>query len=755
MMAVSKYLFFFAVAFNIIFIPIDKNFYTFTEVKTYIFHSFILLSLLSLLINLIIKDDFNISRFMDIRISFLEVIKKPYNLFILILVLIVFCMICSTLLSPIPYSSFFGASYSRNGYSTYDILTLLTAMSLVPYIFKNLLSLKLLSFLFIIISIITSLYGLLETFGYQPLEFIEAKDRINSTFGNTLNFSSFTVMVIPLTLSTIFFKNFSRWIWTIPIGLILGLQISIVWITASRGSWIALILSLLFFILISIKINTVNNKIILKLISIITISLSTLIIIQLLPGNSSNDISTYRLSTTIPEVTSPQRNLYGTNITGGLTGRFQIWNGTMKLVKSWDTPVEEHGIKKALRPIFGVGPDLFVYSFHFVIEPQTKLINVEHAHNYYLHLLIELGFINLLLFSLLFLTIIIMSLSLIKKDLSNDKNYLIVLTGLLSAFLAKLVEMMVGVPRIEDLSILFIIMGMIISIYKINDKKNDKKNIKKNDKYTSKKFFNLVILSIFSVCIIGIIVHWDIRRSYASGLAALSEKTTDEYDKFHLMKQAATLAPLHEKIVLNHAQSVSLRAQQESENMNNEEAIIWAEMARDILLKYEKKEPFEWDIQLALAVIVNSLYDLGVTEYYDELQHRNLYISNQYPAYPTILTMASVALARSDNLYDAEILANRVIEIEENVSFDILSDKEKASFAGARYSKGYILAQLGYYNESVESLFEATKKSPSSEAAANSHLLLSQIYLDQFKDEEKANFHFNEYLSISEKLKPL
>ena len=49
----------------------------------------------------------------------------------------------------------------------------------------------------------------------------------------------------------------------------------------------------------------------------------------------------------------------------------------------------------------------------------------------------------------------------------------------------------------------------------------------------------------------------------------------------------------------------------------------------------------------------------------------------------------------------------------------------------------------------------STKKSPDSEAAANSHLLLSQIYLDQFKDEEKANFHFNEFLSISEKLKPL
>ena len=153
-----------------------------------------------------------------------------------------------------------------------------------------------------------------------------------------------------------------------------------------------------------------------------------------------------------------------------------------------------------------------------------------------------------------------MGINLIKKDFSNDKNYLILLTGLLSAFLAKLVEMMVGVPRIEDLSILFIIMGMIISIYKINDKNNNKNN----NKSTSNKFLNLVFFSIFSIFIIGIIIHWYIRRSYASGLAALSEKTTDEYDKFHLMKRAASLAPTHEKIIINHAQTVSLRAQQES-----------------------------------------------------------------------------------------------------------------------------------------------------------------------------------------------
>ena len=97
-----------------------------------------------------------------------------------------------------------------------------------------------------------------------------------------------------------------------------------------------------------------------------------------------------------------------------MTGRYQIWKGVLRLITSWDTPRTEPNAIKVLRPIFGVGPDLFVYSFHFVIEPQSKLTNVENAHNYYLNLLIELGFFNLLILTALFIYIFIIGIKFIK-----------------------------------------------------------------------------------------------------------------------------------------------------------------------------------------------------------------------------------------------------------------------------------------------------------------------------------------------------
>ena len=120
-MTLSKYFFLFAFAFNILFIPLDKNFYTFTEAKTYIFHIFIIFSFLSLLINQVIREDFSLQRFEYIGVSLKEIIKNPLYSFFFTVILIIFGIICSTILSPIPYVSFFGGSYNRNGYSAYDI----------------------------------------------------------------------------------------------------------------------------------------------------------------------------------------------------------------------------------------------------------------------------------------------------------------------------------------------------------------------------------------------------------------------------------------------------------------------------------------------------------------------------------------------------------------------------------------------------------------------------------------------------------
>ena len=762
-MTLSKYFFLFAFAFNILFIPLDKNFYTFTEAKTYIFHIFIIFSFLSLLINQVIREDFSLQRFEYIGVSLKEIIKNPLYSFFFTVILIIFGIICSTILSPIPYVSFFGGSYNRNGYSAYDILTLLTAMCIVPYIFKNILSLRLLLMLIVVMSFFTSIYGLSEIFGVEPIQFVEKQDRVNSTFGNTLSFSSFTAMSIPITLSFLYFKNYSKWYWVTGAGVLLGLQFSSLWLTASRGPWIAVIISMIIFIFLSQKLKLFKNihNLIPKLLGLIIISSSIILILSFAPkgeiieGNDPGQISTYRLKRIIPEVVSPNANLTNTNIQGGLTGRLQIWKGTFKLLSSWDTPNTENTVTKLLSPIFGVGPDLFVYSFHFVMEPQTKLINVEHAHSYYLQILIEIGIFNFLLFNILFLIVIFLGLQIIRNQQSqSNKLSLIILTAIMPAVISKLIEMIIGVPRIEDLSTLFILMGSIVALYKINFHKIQHNNKKVTNKsFLFSKLQNFLFVTIISVVLIYTIVHWDLKRIYASRLAAASMKMTDSYDKFHTMKKATELAPLHEKIIRSHAQSISLRAELESEKFNNEEAILWAEMSKSVLEKYENIDPYEWDIQLALAVVVNSLWDLGATEYADEIKQRNLYISNQYPAFPLISSLSSIALAKTGNIYEAEILADKVIEIEQKISFDVLPEKEKEPFSQAWYAKGFIMLKLGYINDSIVAMNTAIEKSPLSESAGHSHYFLSKIYEDEFNDIEKANFHSEESQKIYQNLK--
>ena len=176
-------------------------------------------------------------------------------------------------------------------------------------------------------------------------------------------------------------------------------------------------------------------------------------------------------------------------------------------------------------------------------------------------------------------------------------------------------------------------------------------------------------------------------------------------------------------------------------------------MSKSVLEKYENIDPYEWDIQLALAVVVNSLWDLGATEYADEIKQRNLYISNQYPAFPLISSLSSIALAKTGNIYEAEILADKVIEIEQKISFDVLPEKEKEPFSQAWYAKGFIMLKLGYINDSIVAMNTAIEKSPLSESAGHSHYFLSKIYEDEFNDIEKANFHSEESQKIYRNLK--
>ena len=746
MIALSRYLFFLAITFTIVYIPIGYSFFSFSEPKTYFLHIFVVLCIVILLIHKFILGNVNLFDNDYFNGSLLEIVRNPIKLFGLISILLVFGIICSTILSPIPYLSFFGASYSRTGYSGYDLLAVIMIMVIVPHLFNNLKSIRSLYLLLITLSLITCVYGMAEIFGFSPIEFKENTDRVHSTFGNTINFSSFIAMMVPVTLSAILFSKLSRWYGVILIGIIIGIELSMLWITATRGPWVGLLVSMAVFSIVLYRTKIFTKNHVFRFIPTLVIAAIVVIMFSILSGSKANEIPTYRLARSVTELTNMERTDNLTDISGGMTGRYQIWKGVIRLITSWDTPRTETNVIKALRPIFGVGPDLFVYSFHFVIEPQSKLTNVENAHNYYLNFLIELGFFNLFILIALLSYIVVVGIKFLEKTRllpSKDISMTIILIGIFSALIGKFVEMIAGVPRIEDLTILFLLIGLLFSIYKITYGRDfeivepQTAKVKQishaipPQTLSVKKIVNLILMILITFGLFSIIVHWDARRVYASRLAAMAQKSSDPYDKFHFMKKASEMAPEHEKIVIKHAQAISMRAEIEAENQNFEEGILWAEMAREVLMRHEEIDPFEWDVQLALAVISNGLVDMGASEYMNENKNRHLYIANQYPAYPQILGISSVAVAKSGDLLNAELLANDAIKMEPKTK----------PFANAWYAKGFVMYKLGYTAEAVDALNKAIESEPLSETAAKAHRTLSKIYSERFKAIEKANFH--------------
>ena len=78
-----------------------------------------------------------------------------------------------------------------------------------------------------------------------------------------------------------------------------------------------------------------------------------------------------------------------------------------------------------LRPVFGLGPDMLIYSYPFVGKPQTKLASVDHAHNYPLHILAEQGYAGFLLLvgaSLLLVVAAFSTVQFLKKRSSDIQN---------------------------------------------------------------------------------------------------------------------------------------------------------------------------------------------------------------------------------------------------------------------------------------------------------------------------------------------
>ena len=318
-------------------------------------------------------------------------------------------LVISTLLSPLPHISFFGAEDNRSGYNLYDISLLIIFLS-ITIRFRSITCLKLLTYTLVSSGTLVGAYGIAQHFDWDPLGDNIGLNRVRSSFGNPLDFGGYLVMTIPATLAWGYLIHQRKLIWISLIIAPLGLQFAGLWFTGSRGPYIATVAALITFFVIAFTIGHIR-AITRPVLVLIAGAIFATVIIAL--PSPRDDVGLQRILSIENQITGSGRD--SNELSGGLNGRLNIWNSTLKLATKWSVPEEESSIKTLLRPVFGLGPDMFVYSFPMVGEPRTGLEVVDHAHNYELQILMEQGIFGLIGFLVFTTSLSISAFVIVKK----------------------------------------------------------------------------------------------------------------------------------------------------------------------------------------------------------------------------------------------------------------------------------------------------------------------------------------------------
>ena len=269
----------------------------------------------------------------------------------------------STILSPLPAVSLWGRDFSQLGYELYSVLSLLVLFFAVALRVRDPHQIRRILLVIAGAGAITGLYGISQRYGWDPIGNGEDQTRVFSSFGNPIFFGSYLVMstVVTLGLALDRARGASRG-WLILITAMLGVQLAAMWFTGSRGPWIGMAFGIGAFA-ISGAITLDRSQIIRVAAVLATGFLIAFVVTNL--QDAKSDAPTRGLGSIVTGVT-PNAGQAG--------GRADIWEGSLRLLDSWEAQEAESGALSALRPVMGLGPEMYYYSYPLVANPQNTAI---------------------------------------------------------------------------------------------------------------------------------------------------------------------------------------------------------------------------------------------------------------------------------------------------------------------------------------------------------------------------------------------
>jgi len=229
--------------------------------------------------------------------------------------------------------------------------------------------------------------------------------------------------------------------------------------TLSRGPWVGTALSLgLVLGLVGVFLG---RRILLRVALLLALTGLIAIIVVRLPVGGAETGTGVVVAERFTSITSQVGG-------GGMSGRLEIWKTSWLLSRYHPWPESESLGLAWLRPMIGYGPDLYRYVYFLESVPKgddLSLPEVHHAHNYYINQVVEEGILGLLGSMGIVVTVTVAgTFLLLRRTQEFSLTHKLFLIGLISLVSGRALEQMVGVGRVSDLTIAWILLGVFMAL---------------------------------------------------------------------------------------------------------------------------------------------------------------------------------------------------------------------------------------------------------------------------------------------------
>ena len=488
--------------------------------------------------------------------------QKHYSWAFIAIVFLGISTLIATLFSTSFQTSLWGAIPKQDGHALVNVFSYLALFFIIATNVKTKRQLNRLVMSIIALGAILGILGILQNLGYDPFQFAGYTNmaRVPLTMGNPIFAASVLCLTIATTLITCSVVTYTRkphtksrispiyqhilWI------LILSLQIIGLIHTLSRGAWVSvIILTCILCIGMSICIGW---KVALKASMIFAvatiISLSVIMVMDQEDGQPTSQI--------VDRISSIQSDV----LDGDLNQRIPIWLSSWQIIVSRPWFDDQLAPNKWLGIVTGYGPDMFrfVFPLNSPLDKSDTYLPIEahNAHNVFLHQLFEQGVLGLLSALLLFISILVPSILLLRnKSPVLSIEYRIVLVGIIATIMGRTIEQSVGIARISDLTVFWIMLGVMIALPNILSKESsiDAEDINLRNEISTKSIttnssirWRILPISLIAIVIIYIScaghIHY-FRATLSASEARYHYTVGDLQNSLLMIEHAISLSP--------------------------------------------------------------------------------------------------------------------------------------------------------------------------------------------------------------------